>query len=245
MKTQGVKPDISRTVPAQKITDLDNLVERGLLAQRHASLFERTFAMAKCISELKERLTDEMMAPILALQGTFLGFRTDKDKTGGYPVSVVRECLIEAVMSGVRPVGNEFNIIGGRCYLTQEGLGYKLLNIDGLSYCITPGIPKRAGEKGAVVAMTLEWSAQGKADKREIEFAIPVNFGMGTDAIIAKATRKARAWLYTYLTGVELGDAEALEGSTLPLQSPLLFDAEEIAREALMSGSDLNEELPL
>ena len=39
--------------------------------------------------------------------------------------------------------------------------------------------------------------------------AIRVNKGMGADAIVGKLTRKARAWLYTTITGQDAGDGDA------------------------------------
>ncbi len=38
-----------------------------------------------------------------------------------------------------------------------------------------------------------------------------MNAFMGTDAVIGKATRKARAWLFSTITGTEIGDGDAGE----------------------------------
>ncbi|MFK5282891.1 hypothetical protein ACI3PL_25325, partial [Lacticaseibacillus paracasei] len=78
----------------------------------------------------------------MALQGNRLGFKTDKDKSGGYPESVVKNCLIEAVLLGIQPTGNQFNIIAGNMYPTKEGCGYLLNNFKGLSYNLVCSLPR-------------------------------------------------------------------------------------------------------
>ena len=94
--------------------------------------FEKAYIVAEAISNLQTLLTPEYMKPILALQGNRLGFRTDKDKNGGYSEAQVKNCLIEAVLMGLQPTGNQFNIIAGNTYPTKEGLGYLLANFQGL-----------------------------------------------------------------------------------------------------------------
>ena len=96
--------------------------------------FEKAYATAKSIETLKTLLTPEYMHPIMQLQGNRLGFKTDKDKGSGYPVDVVKNCLIEAVLMGLQPYGNEFNIIAGNTYPTKEGLGRVLATWNGLQY---------------------------------------------------------------------------------------------------------------
>ena len=178
-----------------------------------ASQFKRAFATAEAVYQLKALLTPEVMKPILHLQNTALGFMTDR-KDNGYPLDVVKDCLIDAVLSGVSPVGNEFNIIAGRTYITKNGMKHKLSNVDGLSYTLTPGIPKMASDsKGAVVEMAIDWTFNGKENHRSISFAVRVNAGMGTDAIIGKATRKSAAWLYETVTGQIVDDGEANESA--------------------------------
>ena len=192
----------------ETIAALDKAAAAGLIAQKEASQFRKMAMVAGAIQELRALLTPKVMAPIMALQGSSLGFRTDKDSSGGYGIDVVRDCLIEATLQGVYPVGNEFNIISARCYITTEGFGHKLTEIPGLSYMITPTVPVMKNG-GAVVEMLVEWKYNGKSNSQIINIAVRVNAGMGTDAIIGKATRKARAWLFTAVTGQEVGEGDA------------------------------------
>jgi hypothetical protein len=214
----------------ETITALDNAAKAGLIAQKEASQFKKMALVAGAIQELRALLTPKVMAPVMALQGTAIGFRTDKDGKGGYDVDTVKDCLIEATLQGVFPVGNEFNIIASRCYITKEGFGHKLRDIPGLSYMITPSVPvMRNG--GAVVKMLVEWTYNGKSNSRELEIAVRVNNGMGTDAIIGKAERKARAWLYKAVTGQEIGegdveDLDAIDVTVTDVEATSPFEEE-------------------
>lgn len=200
------------SVNAETITALDTIASNKSLSV--GSQFTRAFAVANAVGQLRALLTPEVMTPIMALQNSALGFLTD-NKGGTYPVNVVKECLIDAVLSGVSPVGNEFNIIKGKCYITKNGMKHKLRDIDGLLFSVTPCIPKVSGEKGAVVVVSVDWTYGGKTEHKDLEFAVKVNEGMGADAINGKATRKAYAWLYEHITGMNANDGETGEDTPI------------------------------
>ena len=192
------------------IVALDEAAKTGMMALAETNAFRKTFALAEAMGQLRGLLNPEVMKPFMNLQGTSLGFKTDRDSKDGYPLEVVRDCVIEATINGVSTVGNEFNIIAGRCYITKEGFGHKLNDFEGLSFTITPSVPGMKGG-GAVVDMQIEWTLNGVAKEKVLSIPVKVNNGMGADAIIGKATRKARAWLWTAITGQELGEADASE----------------------------------
>jgi hypothetical protein len=169
--------------------------------------FEKAYKLAEASEQISTLLTSEYMVPIMKLQGNKLGFKTDKDSSSGYPEKVVKNCLIEAVLTGVQPVGNQFNIIAGNCYITKEGFGYLLKNVEKLVYEIIPELPNIQGEKAAA-KMKIRWGYGSISEEREIIFPIKLNKYMGADAVIGKATRKARAWLYNNLTGTEISDGD-------------------------------------
>jgi hypothetical protein len=193
-------------IPETTITALDNAVKSGAISAVGDG-FARTFATANAIHTLRALLTPDVMKNIMELQNSPLGFMTDR-KDAPYSAAVVTDCIIEATLNGVSPFGNEFNIIASRCYITKNGMKHKLRDVDGLSYTITPGLPRMAGD-GAIVAMAIEWEYNGTKNKKEINFAIRVNKGMGADAIIGKATRKASAWLFEAVTGTTINEGEA------------------------------------
>lgn len=212
MATTTTKPStfLPATVTDDVIAALDTAASNKALTV--ASQFRRAFATANAVAQLKALLTPQVMAPIMNLQNSALGFMTDR-REGGYELSIVKECLIDAVLSGVSPVGNEFNIIAGRAYITKNGMKHKLMQIDGLAYTMTPGIPKMAGEGGAAIIMAIDWTYKGKTEHKDLALAVRINKGMGTDAIIGKATRKAAAWLYETVTGQTVDDGEANESA--------------------------------
>lgn len=229
------------TIANETVAALDKAAANGIIAQREASQFKRTLLVSTAMGELQNLLTPKIMAPIMNLQNKSLGFRTDNPS--GYPVDVVRDCLIEATLKGVYPVGNEFNIIAGRCYITKEGYFHKLHDIPNFSWVEIPGIPRNAGDNGAIIKVTLEWTYNGKSSTKELELAIRVNRGMGADAIIGKALRKARAWLYTTITGQDIGDGEA-DGDIIDVEAkenPSPFEAD----PKVDSGSEEQETLPM
>lgn len=184
-----------------------NEVVSTVVGQHHIKNFEKAFLIADATSKLKSLLTKEYMRPIMELQGNRLGFKSDKV----YAEGVVRDCLIEAVLTGLQPVGNQFNIIAGNMYPTKEGLGYLLANFNGLSYQIIPELP-RMKDTSAAVVMNIKWSINnGTRNEEKLDIPIKVNKYMGTDAVLGKATRKARAWLYSTITGSEISEGDATD----------------------------------
>jgi hypothetical protein len=199
--------------------------------------FQKAYLIADATGKLKQYLNPEFMKPIMELQNNRLGFKTDKPD-GGYPESVVKNCLIEAVLTGVQPFGNQFNIIAGNCYITKEGFGHLLSNIPGLVYEIIPSLP-RITDKSAAIVMRIEWTHKGEKKNRDIDFPIKVNQYMGADAVIGKATRKARAWLFSTITGVEIGDGDVSDtevkvvSSKISTPTPTLDDLNNLVNQKM------------
>lgn len=197
-----------------------------ILSQKDILGFQKAYMYSEAITQLRALLTPEYMKPIMALQGNKLGFRTDKDrnkdgtKGTGYPEEIIKDCLIEAVLTGLQPYGNQFNIIAGNMYPTKEGIGSLLEKYEGLKYLIVPELPRVKGEAAAVV-MIIKWNINnGGWNEQNLDVAIRVNDYMGTDAIIGKATRKARAWLYSTITGSEISDGDVSDNDapkTIPI----------------------------
>ena len=184
----------------------------SVLNQTNLVGFEKAYATAKSIEVLKGLLTPEYMNPILQLQGNRLGFKTDKDKSGGYSVEIVKNCLIEAVLMGLQPYGNEFNIIAGNTYPTKEGLGRVLANWNGLEYTLVCSVPKPQQDgKTAIVDVNLKWTINGKKHEQLVPIAIKMDSYTSVDALVGKATRKGRAWLLSTISGIEITDAEVEE----------------------------------
>lgn len=196
-------------IPTEEVANKLQEVVFSVTGKEGLSGFNKAFLMASGIAQLKELLTPEYMAPIMQLQGSKLGFRTDKDKTGGYSMDVVKDCIIEAVLNGLEVTGNQFNIIAGNCYPTKEGCGAKLNKFPGLKYQIIAGLPRINDQNtSAAVDLKIKWTINAESFEETVPKPIRVNNGMGLDAIIGKAERKGRAWLLGRVTGTEIIDAE-------------------------------------
>jgi hypothetical protein len=190
-------------------TELEAVVSScNLTALEALGAIRKGFRMAEGVGRMKKLIDQEVMRSIMPLQNTSLGFRTDKPD--GYDERIVRDCFIEASLRGLHPVGNEWNIISGRCYVTKEGFTRLLRELPGLTDLrLSFGVPKGAGDRGATVPAKATWKYHGKADSLEREIPIRVNGGMGADAILGKAERKLRAAVYSQITGTTMSDGEA------------------------------------
>lgn len=207
-------------IPTQDDAEKLNQAIQIVTGSVGVSGFQRAYLLADGIQKLEALLTPEYMSPIMAMQGKKLGFRSDKDKTGGYPMNVVKSCLIEAVLMGLEPYGNQFNIIAGNMYMTKEGAGHILNNYKGLSYDIVIGLPRVNAEKtSSAVEATINWTLNGKTNSKIIPIAIKMDAYTSLDAVIGKATRKARAWLISAITGIEVGEGDVTEEASATVVS--------------------------
>lgn len=216
---------------AQKFDELANNAQEAFAIKGN---FARTFALGASMAELREAMDDKVMASIMKLKGSPIGFRTDEHPASKYAdavcygVDVVRECVIQACVYGLQLVGNQFNILAGRFYPTKEGFTYLLRGLKGLKdfkLLIRPaeiresrtGGTNRSGEqyqkieREAMVKVDVSFTWNGKEERHELEFCIRVNAGMSVDAVNGKAERKAKAWVFNYLTDNALADADADE----------------------------------
>lgn len=244
---------------------LDSLAIEAQEALRCKGSFERAIAMGVAVNNLREALDEKVMTSIMKLKGSQLGFRTDErasdkyNKEIYYGIDVVRDCLIVAVSLGLSPVGNQWNILAGRCYTTKEGLTYLLRNLPGLknlklifrpaeikeSSTIGTGRDGQAYQKierEGMVKVSLSWEYNGVEDSENLEFCIRVNNGMSQDAIIGKADRKAKAWLYGRLTDTEISTGEVEEVAPIrslnPKEDPKPATGIKLASEA---GEEIEE----
>lgn len=187
--------------------------------------FALTLKMSSAMEQLRAMITPEMMKPIMALQGSALGFRTDKDKEGGYKEEVVKEVLIEATLKGFRMVNNETNIIGGRFYAARDGFEriFRDLAKQGrvTNLLHSPGIPKTTAD-GSLVEYSSTWTFKTDDgtlinDSLKSNLSIRVNNGQGPDAILGKAKRKQLAAIYSRITGTVITDGEVDDPKTIDI----------------------------
>jgi hypothetical protein len=204
----------------QAIAKVDDLINSVEVVHGIKSEIKKCITIVDIRKGLEKFFTDEVMKQyVLPLMNTSSGFRTDRDpknidkKTNKpfepYPVEVVKSCIIDGFLDGVGLCGNQMNIIASRHYVTKEGFGAKLDKIPDLAYKIIPQVPKMASG-GALVDMAITWQkSAGKEFKETLPICVKLADGQGADVANGKALRKARAWLFTKVTGREIADGEA------------------------------------
>lgn len=253
---QNQKTNSTLAIPASTIAKMEQLqTEYAPQKMEALSEIKRTVALAQGIAEIKS-VVKEFVPLLRELQGTSLGFRTDRDKDGGYPAEVLTEVATEAILRGFSWTGNEFNIIAGRFYGTREGYTRKVGQYPGLTdLVIIPAVPAMT-TSGATVKMTATYRLNDVPKKFEQTFAIRVNAQMGVDAVIGKARRKCLAAIYGILTGSiqtdlededETTDKPALPPTTTDLKNRLKNTQPEQKPEPpkLAEGEIPNEDIPL
>jgi hypothetical protein len=203
----------------QRMAKIDQVVgEYGLAAIEHLPTFTRGLTLAKAMKQLRELVNDEFMRDIMELCDSPLGFKTDRAEKGQkYDVATVKDAVIHCLLRGGSVVGNEFNIISGRCYLTKE---FYERQVRGLVHDlrVIEHVPHSTGG-GALVGMEATWVHAGrrdslkclKTDAGDARIAVRVNSGMGVDAILGKAYRKLYARIYRRVTGSSWLEAEAAD----------------------------------
>lgn len=191
--------------------------------------FARTFAYGMAVAKMREALDDKVMRSLVKLKNSKLGFRTDENNGNVYPIDVVRDCVIDAATLGLQCVGNQFNIIGGNMYVTKEGFTYLLRELvrsgrlRDMEFTFSTAVISESSTQGTrrdgssyqkieregLIKVDVRWVFDGKPGHEELEFCVRVNAGMSQDAIVGKAERKAKAWLYNFLTDQAVSDGEA------------------------------------
>ena len=171
---------------------------------------------AKAMRLIEQQLTPALMADTMALMNSEIGFDTDRpqQKKDGtwlqeYSDEEVKQPLIVALLTGLRPVNNEFNIIAKKCYATRAGLQRIIAEWPGLTDLeIDLGVPQM-GSGGALVGVVATWRVDGqemeirceKTVEADTRIPVKVNSQMGIDAIHGKAKRKLYARIVERLSG--------------------------------------------
>ena len=183
---------------------------------------KRALMIGAGMTYLRQLISGRTLELIKSLAGSEVGFVCDKD---GYPDNVIRDCAITALMRGAHLIGNEWNIIAGRCYLTKQFFERILKAIPDVSD-VDPqiGIPDHTS-RGALVAARCTWKQGGKShelkcvkisDDEDYRLCVRVNQGQGADAVKGKATRKLLAHVYARVTGIACDDEETWETEPKP-----------------------------
>ena len=222
--------------------DPKSLVELDTVAAECAMTLEKAgnnisgaLAVAENMHRLRQLITPQMLDSVSALQGTPLGFKTDRTKAKSgpreYSPEELRDPFIEATVRGFRAIGNEFNIIAGNFYGAKAGFERKVRTFPGLTdFSAMYDVEEFSGGM-AKIQCVATWVIDGQPDefirrkgnvKGQVfdnRIRVRINEGMGHDAVIGKAQRKFYAAIYDYLIGAETATPEG-DPDDLPLGLP-------------------------
>lgn len=203
----------------------------NVLADKSTGI-EKALVVANAMQIIDQCLTPEIMEPIMRLQGSKLGFKTDKDivrdennryvKGPGYPLDIVKNCFIEMSIAGLQPVGNQWNIIGGNAYVTKEG-GAVLL--DCIPYLQDFSIEheevtQSADKKSAVVKTKVSWTIDSEEKTKVLSHTIKSDAYATHDSLTGKADRKCRIWLYNKIKKANIADGDAGDSVIIDVTPP-------------------------
>lgn len=218
----------------------------------------RSLIMARGVVEIRKQLTPEVMASIMPLMNTQLGFKTDRGpgmrEQTPYSVDQVREAFAVSLLTGLYPVGQEWAIISGQCYVCLNGWKRKLEQLPGVSNIeVAPGMPRLDQATGhALVAVSLRWVKDGKRDElRDHQgkpgrvFTVQVFGRPAPDQLIGKAKAKAFRAAYEQAAGISVAlDDEDTGGIAVaavdgPAANALPSRAAQLAGHLGKSGTSL------
>jgi hypothetical protein len=238
--SEGPAPTTALALPSdleRRAAEIDRIATECSAALEHVGAHAvKALIMARAIKRLREAFTPEVMAEIMPLMNTAVGFRTDRPNRmhrEPYSIDEVRECIINATLRGAYYVGNEFNIILGSCHLTLEYWQRKAEEIPGITDLrVVPGTPTlHQGQMVCRVAGSWKLNGvsghlKGTDGKPGVVFTVIQSPGMSLAALQGKAKRAAYKMIHTMLTGTRQTEpddeieplplAEASEGTALP-----------------------------
>lgn len=249
--------ELIATKQRSALIELDNTLrdcQREIAeARQDGNQMVEAFATAEAMARLRELMTEPLMKSLMRLMNSPLGFKTDRDSQdkSKYTPEQVRDPMIEGMIRGFRPVGNEINIIAGNFYATKQGMERVVREYPGLTDLrLVPGVP-HASQDGALVTYQASWKLNGQDDAIEClaataagtpdtRLAVRVNKGMGIDAILGKAKAKMLKRIYERLTGsVQFVEDDAIAETSGPLTSPPFDEVQTEKVEQADSDTDL------
>ncbi len=192
------------------------------IAEQHGNTMRRTLAKAVAVAIIEESLTDDLLKfSVLPLMGKKIGFRTDRDTGGAKPYSnaVLRSCVCEVLLHGGSIDGNEFNVIAGQAYLTQNYWRRKVEECKAIANLeIQTGEVEVRG-RDAFVEVIATWTVNGEPrefmkTKKQLKgrpfdgrMVVPKNDAMGRDAVIGKVLARTYKAVYLMSSGAYLDAA--------------------------------------
>lgn len=220
---------VQSRVSEEIIISLESLQSRCFEIQQLEPGPRKFFQTSEAMQELIAIFSHpNVMDSFMAMQGSPLGFKTDRDNQCGYNHNVVRDAVIQSFLVGIFPVNNQMNIIGGKMYIPKEGFEYLLHHapheeIQKLAYYRFDHmefIKYHPEINAATIKAVLTWKMSYNDEEESFTRDVQVIFhGIqkknNIDMAFGKAEAKMLQWLYKKLTNINIpqGDATDLEAA--------------------------------
>lgn len=193
---------VVKTNPQERMVNICREADKLQITQDLAINVANSFTAANVMLALRETMTDQVVERYFRpLAGQKFGFRTDQN----YPTETLRSCIIDAILLGLAPTGNQFNIIKGNCYPTKEGYTNLLKKI-GVDYKIEI-LPNTSQDNSYAIMPCRVTYTYGTAKnmKWDKDIVIPKRGNENHDLLAGKANKRIKQALYEYLTGTDWG----------------------------------------
>lgn len=200
-------------------------------------------ATANALQMLRDSLTPEVLGNLRKLQGSTLGFLTDRDKGAKlgrgqyeagtpYDNATLADVVIEAASKGARMIGNEVNIIKSKCYLTKNFYS-RLLNdtIGRNSWFTSPDIPNITSV-GAKCTGSCWWKDSAGEHLEKLEVFVRGYSDSTVDFYVGKWEARARRFIYERSTGNAAPDSgDSASGDIIDVTPESVEIKQEMAEE--------------
>ena len=237
----------------EKIEQIEKISQRFQLQNINSQgALRKALLLAQGVKALEEIITDEVMAPIMYLQGKKLGFKTDRDgfdrngkKLEPYKTSEVKPIFIESQLRGLMPAGNQFNILVHSLYITKEGYTYLIQKLPGVTdykqELKAPTTPQKMDY--VIIECKAKWKINGVEDSLTAEIPVHRHSTDKVDNWLGKAERKLKYRVHCQITQSEITESEELDSSEINTtdlneKSGLKAKADEAKASAAENTSD-------
>ena len=207
------KPQFLKAL-SQNTEIMNKLISECAILSTNVSEYEKSLMYGHYLVEIKKQISGKVLEIVKDLMNTGLGFKTDHNPHDPqcrnkelYSDEIIKNCVTQAIMHGLRIHGNEFNILGGNFYATKEGLERIVNRNPGLEKKIV--IKSRGFKKSQetdIWALSYEYEFKLK-DRQEIKDEVTVyvrgkqgNYEIPLDAVLGKARRKVLKTIYNQMT---------------------------------------------
>lgn len=210
------------------------LGENALLAQENNHMI-KSFKRANLIIQLQSFFDKpDIKKMIVAMQDKQVGFVTDRDSIAiwkskkaaekdnrkkvleAYKWPVVRDCCIEALLSGYHLDGNEFNILVNKMYPAKNGIYRKIVSTEGVTDFKYNLSPARFEQGKAKVQAYATWKKEGvkqsigigEGPEDKCFILVKTDAYSNDDSVAGKAARKLFARILPRLGGEITAESE-------------------------------------